>query len=329
MSVELVDAAGRRRSPATLPGNRRGCSPHNKGSQYPADPPRVEEIIAVMRTAGSSVHGARVRALIVILWRAGLRINEALTLAETDLEPSRGRSWFVRGRAGSAANWGWTTGAGSTWSLGARFAGSCRSSRFCASLTAPLVAVPGRRPARGLNCGVWRRSPAFAGALRRISSAMRARSKWRVRGCRSQSSNGSSDMPTSASRAPTAGNRHERDHQHHPRATTADDPGKRGTPALSAGGAKRRSACPCSNGGAVCAPAILSAVAVQCSVSRRPVWVGFTSLCERLADGWGVNLVWYWAALHLTRWQVRDTRAGGGPWAARGLSRSLPVPAPR
>jgi site-specific recombinase XerD len=50
----------------------------------------VEEIIAVMRTAGEGIHGARVRALIVILWRAGLRINEALTLAETDLEPQRG-----------------------------------------------------------------------------------------------------------------------------------------------------------------------------------------------------------------------------------------------
>jgi site-specific recombinase XerD len=111
-SVELIDAAGRRRSPATLPGNRRGCSPHNKGSQYPADPPRVEEIIAVMRTAGSSVHGARVRAVIVILWRAGLRINEALTLAETDLEPSRGSILVRAGKGGKRRelgvdDWGW------------------------------------------------------------------------------------------------------------------------------------------------------------------------------------------------------------------------------
>ena len=65
----LLDAAGRRRSPATLPGYRAGCSPRNKGRLYPADPPRVEEIIAVMRAAGDGVHGARVRALVVILWR--------------------------------------------------------------------------------------------------------------------------------------------------------------------------------------------------------------------------------------------------------------------
>jgi site-specific recombinase XerD len=50
----------------------------------------VEEIIAVMRVAGDGIHGLRVRALVVILWRAGLPINEALSLAETDLELRRG-----------------------------------------------------------------------------------------------------------------------------------------------------------------------------------------------------------------------------------------------
>ena len=53
-----------------------------------------------MRTAGGSVHGQRVRALIVILWRAGLRINEALTLAETDLEPARGSILVRHGKGG-------------------------------------------------------------------------------------------------------------------------------------------------------------------------------------------------------------------------------------
>jgi hypothetical protein len=62
MSVELLDAAGRRRSPATLPGYRRGSVPRNKGRRYPAHPPRVEEIIAVMRIAGDDVHGARAPA---------------------------------------------------------------------------------------------------------------------------------------------------------------------------------------------------------------------------------------------------------------------------
>lgn len=58
----LLDAAGRRRSPATLPGYLAGRPPRNKGLRYPADPPPVEEIVAIMRQAGDSVHGARVRA---------------------------------------------------------------------------------------------------------------------------------------------------------------------------------------------------------------------------------------------------------------------------
>lgn len=84
-----LDAAGRPRSPATMPGYHAGRPPRNKGIRYPADPPRVEEIVAVMRKAGMGVHGARVRGLIVVLWRAGLRISEALDLAERDLEDGR------------------------------------------------------------------------------------------------------------------------------------------------------------------------------------------------------------------------------------------------
>ncbi len=72
-----LNAAGRRRSPATLPGYHAGRPPRNKGLRYPADPPRVEEIIAVMRQAGDRAHGDRMRGLIVVLWRAGLRIGEA------------------------------------------------------------------------------------------------------------------------------------------------------------------------------------------------------------------------------------------------------------
>ena len=44
----------------------------------------------MMRTAGAGADGVRLRALIVVLWRAGLRIGEALALAETDLDARRG-----------------------------------------------------------------------------------------------------------------------------------------------------------------------------------------------------------------------------------------------
>ena len=100
MSELLLDAAGRRRSPATLPDFHAGRAPRNKGIRYPADPPTVEEIIAVMRRAGDGVHGRRLRGLIVLLWRAGLRIHEAFALNESDLDRRRRSLLVCRGKGG-------------------------------------------------------------------------------------------------------------------------------------------------------------------------------------------------------------------------------------
>ena len=62
MPEVLLDAAGRPRSPATVPGFHAGRSPRNKGQRYAADAPTVAEIVAVMRHAGSGLHAARLRA---------------------------------------------------------------------------------------------------------------------------------------------------------------------------------------------------------------------------------------------------------------------------
>jgi hypothetical protein len=67
----LLDAAGRWRLRATTPGYHAGRPPRNKGMRYPADPPTVEEIVAVMRDAAEDRHGYRLRGLVVVLWRAG------------------------------------------------------------------------------------------------------------------------------------------------------------------------------------------------------------------------------------------------------------------
>ncbi len=65
LSLQLrAFAARRRRCRATSRGARRAT----RGWRYPADPPRVEEIIAVMRAAGERVHGDRVRGLINANW---------------------------------------------------------------------------------------------------------------------------------------------------------------------------------------------------------------------------------------------------------------------
>jgi integrase len=91
MESIALDVAGHRRSPATMPSYHQGRAPRNKCMRYPADPPTIEEIVSVMRVAGEKPDGLRLRALIVLLWRAGLRVGEALALAETDLDCSRGR----------------------------------------------------------------------------------------------------------------------------------------------------------------------------------------------------------------------------------------------
>src|SRR5918911_4500770 len=100
MESVVLDAAGHRRSPATMPGYHRGRPPRNKGGHYPADPPTVEEIVAVMRVVGDRADGQRLRALIVLLWRAGLRISEALAIAESDLDRSRGAVLVRSGKGG-------------------------------------------------------------------------------------------------------------------------------------------------------------------------------------------------------------------------------------
>ena len=111
MSELLLDAASRRRSPATMPEFHAG-RPRNKGVRYPADPPTIEEIVTVMRRAGDAVHGRRLRGLIVVLWRAGLPIHEALALAEADLDSRRGSLLVRRGKGGRRRevgmdDWAW------------------------------------------------------------------------------------------------------------------------------------------------------------------------------------------------------------------------------
>jgi site-specific recombinase XerD len=92
------------RCPSSTPGGRRatwGC----------AIPPTIEEIVAVMRRADDGVHGRRLRGLIVVLWRAGLRIHEALALAEADLDARRGSLLVRRGKGGRRREVGMDDGA--------------------------------------------------------------------------------------------------------------------------------------------------------------------------------------------------------------------------
>jgi integrase len=129
----LLDAAGRRRSPAAMPGHNAGQAPRNKGRVYPADPPTVDEIVAVRRQTPPETHGLRLRALIVVLWRGGLRIQEALSLIESDLDSRRGSILIRRGKGNRRREVGWTRGRGAIISLRGSVSGSsCRSVRCSA-----------------------------------------------------------------------------------------------------------------------------------------------------------------------------------------------------
>src|SRR3954452_17831405 len=98
-----LDSPASRRPSVPGPGGQARRRPSNRGRHFPADPPRTEEVIAVMRCCDESDHGARARALIVILWRAGLRIQEALDLNELDLDRRCGSVLVRRGKAATDA----------------------------------------------------------------------------------------------------------------------------------------------------------------------------------------------------------------------------------
>jgi integrase len=182
--LSVLDAAGRRRSPATLPGYHAGRPPRNKGMRYPADPPTVEEIVAVMRNAPDDRHGWRVRAMIVVLWRAGLRVHEALALAEHDLDARRGSILVRHGKGGRRREVGMDEWAWEQLRLWLSARAQLPLGRCSASSMARRAGDRGRVPrsaasSAGLPC--WRASG--AGSLP-TSCATRTRSSWRARACR-------------------------------------------------------------------------------------------------------------------------------------------------
>ena len=85
----------------------------------------------MMRAGGSGASGDRMRALVGVLWRAGLRIGEALALVESDLDPTRGSILVRHGkgdkrRESGIDDWAWDQ-VGPWWAARRAF-GSDRSS---------------------------------------------------------------------------------------------------------------------------------------------------------------------------------------------------------
>lgn len=61
-------------------GYRKGQKPPNAGKKYPASPPTAAEVLRMLTLCGNGYVGRRNHALVVCMWRAGLRVSEALAL---------------------------------------------------------------------------------------------------------------------------------------------------------------------------------------------------------------------------------------------------------
>ncbi len=86
---------------ATRKANGRGWGvPPNKGETYAPEVLTREEVRALLAACGRSATGLRNRGLLVVLWRGGLRVGEALALRPSDLDPAAGTVRIPRGKTG-------------------------------------------------------------------------------------------------------------------------------------------------------------------------------------------------------------------------------------
>ena len=86
--------------------------PPNKGHKYPAEPLTAEEVSLLLR--GCSLRaptGIRNRALIAVMYRAGLRVSEALALRPADVNTADGTLRVLHGKGDKARTVGLDSGA--------------------------------------------------------------------------------------------------------------------------------------------------------------------------------------------------------------------------
>jgi site-specific recombinase XerD len=98
--------SGRRKRPShgrptEGPPRRRRRRPANKGHRYPAEILTADEVRALITACSNRAPtGIRNRALLVLLYRAGCRISEALRLLPKDLDRAAGTATVLRGKGG-------------------------------------------------------------------------------------------------------------------------------------------------------------------------------------------------------------------------------------
>jgi site-specific recombinase XerD len=82
-----------------VPGREKGTPPPNKGKKYPAEPLTAEEARQLLQTCSRRAPtGIRNAALITMLYRAGLRVSEALALYPKDVNVENGTIRVLHGK---------------------------------------------------------------------------------------------------------------------------------------------------------------------------------------------------------------------------------------
>ena len=94
----MLDRRGYLRSPATQVGYRRGLKPANAGRKFPPEPLTADEVLRLLDQCGDTPTGRRHEAMIVLMWRTGLRCAEVLDLVSKDVDLDHGRLTVLHGK---------------------------------------------------------------------------------------------------------------------------------------------------------------------------------------------------------------------------------------
>jgi site-specific recombinase XerD len=86
-------------SPVTSPGYHSGRTAPNKGRTFPPEVLTEDEVKSLIRACSNRAPtGIRNRALITVMYRAGLRLSEALALKPKDVDPEAGTITILHGK---------------------------------------------------------------------------------------------------------------------------------------------------------------------------------------------------------------------------------------
>ena len=84
---------------------------HNRGRKLPAEILTADEVRRLIRATNRGDTGARNRALIAVMYRAGLRLSEALALKPSDVDTASGTIRVLHGKGDRARTVGVDEGA--------------------------------------------------------------------------------------------------------------------------------------------------------------------------------------------------------------------------